>query len=95
MDPRTGLPVQGVLSVVVITGDGLSGDALDNVFYVFGVERARASMKKFSASDVIFFLPDSLKKWKMVRVRRQNIASGNTAIQSLSGDQDKTTEEPI
>jgi FAD:protein FMN transferase len=85
MDPRTGLPVQGVLSVVVITGDGLSGDALDNVFYVFGVERARASMKKFSASDVIFFLPDSLKKWKMVRVRRQNIAPGKTAIQSLSG----------
>jgi thiamine biosynthesis lipoprotein len=85
MDPRTGLPVQGILSVVVITTDGLSGDALDNVFYVFGVERARASMKKFSASDVIFFLPDSLKKWKMVRVRRKNIAPGKTAIQSLSG----------
>ncbi|MBO0726130.1 MAG: FAD:protein FMN transferase, partial [Blastocatellia bacterium] len=36
MDPRTGRPVQGVLSVVVITGDGVSGDALDNVFYVLG-----------------------------------------------------------
>jgi thiamine biosynthesis lipoprotein len=70
MDPRTGLPVQGVLSVVVITADGLSGDALDNVFYVFGAKRGKSSMKKFSASEVIFFLPDSVKKWKMVHVRR-------------------------
>jgi FAD:protein FMN transferase len=71
MDPRTGRPVQGVLSVVVITGDGVSGDALDNVFFVFGAERARASLKKFSASEVIFFLPDSRKKWKMARIRRK------------------------
>lgn len=70
MDPRTGWPVQGVLSVAVITGDGLSGDALDNVFYVLGVERGKASMKKFSANEVIFFLPDSRKEWKMVRVPR-------------------------
>jgi thiamine biosynthesis lipoprotein len=72
MDPRTGRPVQGVLSVAVITGDGLSGDALDNVFYVLGVERGRASLKKFSASEVIFFLPDPLKKWKMLRIRRNH-----------------------
>jgi thiamine biosynthesis lipoprotein len=70
MDPRTGLPVQGVLSVTVITRDGLSGDALDNVFYVSGAERGRASMKNFSASEVIYFLPDSRGKWKMVRIRR-------------------------
>jgi FAD:protein FMN transferase len=73
MDPRTGRPVQGVLSVAVITDDGTSGDALDNVFYVSGVERGRAWVNKFSASEVIFFLPDSRKKWKMVR------------FQSLSG----------
>jgi FAD:protein FMN transferase len=72
MDPRTGWPVQGVLSVAVITSDGLSGDALDNVFYVLGIERGRASLKKFSASEVIYFLPDSRRKWKMVRVRRNH-----------------------
>lgn len=80
MDPRTGLPVQGVLSVVVITGDGLSGDALDNVFYVFGAERARASMKKFSASQVIFFLPDSLKKWKIVGFNREDIEDSRPGV---------------
>jgi FAD:protein FMN transferase len=69
MDHRTGGPVQGVLSVAVITGDRLSGDALDNVFYVLGVERGKASLNKFSASEVIFFLPDSLRKWKMLRIR--------------------------
>jgi len=74
MDPRTGRPVQGVLSVAVITDDGVSGDALDNVFYVFGAERSRASLKKFSASEVIFFLPDSRKEWKMVRIRRKTYA---------------------
>src|SRR5262245_19413022 len=70
MDPKTGRPVQGVLSVAVITDDGMSGDALDNVFYVLGVERGRACLNKFSASEVIFFLPDSRKKWKMARIRR-------------------------
>jgi FAD:protein FMN transferase len=85
MDPRTGLPVQGVLSVVVITGDGLSGDALDNVFYVFGVERSKASMKTFSATEVIFFLPDSLKKSKMVRIRRQDKATTNPKFKGYLG----------
>ncbi|HKE04671.1 MAG TPA: FAD:protein FMN transferase [Blastocatellia bacterium] len=70
MDPRTGRPVQGVLSVAVITGDGTSGDALDNVFYALGVERSRAWLKKFSANEVIFFLPESGKRWKMVRIRK-------------------------
>src|SRR5262245_28403080 len=69
MDPRTGRPVQGVLSVAVITNDGTSGDALDNVFYALGVERSRACWKKFSANEVIFFLPGSGKKWRMVRIR--------------------------
>ena len=71
MDPRTGRPVQGVLSVAVITNDGTSGDALDNVFYALGVERSRACWKKFSANEVIFFLPDSGKKWRMVRLRKR------------------------
>jgi hypothetical protein len=70
MDPRTGRPVQGVLSVAVVTDDGTSGDALDNVFYVLGAERVRSRLSKFPASEVIFFLPDSHKKWKMVRVQR-------------------------
>ena len=70
MDPRTGRPVQGVLSVAVISDDGMSGDALDNVFYALGVELSRARWKKFSADEVIFFLPESGKRWRMIRLRR-------------------------
>jgi FAD:protein FMN transferase len=78
MDPRTGRPVQGVLSVAVITDDGTSGDALDNVFYVLGVERGRAWVNKFSASEVIFFLPDQDGKWKMTRVGSQPSADNES-----------------
>src|SRR5215471_13403370 len=78
MDPRTGRPVQGVLSVAVVTDDGTSGDALDNVFYVLGAERGRAWLSKFHASEVIFFLPDSRKKWKMVRVHSLSRSTPNS-----------------
>jgi thiamine biosynthesis lipoprotein len=71
MDPRTGWPVQGILSVAVITGDGVSGDALDNVFYALGPERGRALLSRFSASEVIFFLPDQDRKWKTARIGSQ------------------------
>src|SRR5215475_2563260 len=78
MDPKTGRPVQGVLSVAVITDDGTSGDALDNVFYVLGAERGRTWLSKFPASEVIFFLPDSRKKWKMVRVHSLSRSTPNS-----------------
>jgi thiamine biosynthesis lipoprotein len=68
MDPRTGRPVQGVLSVAVVADNGAEGDALDNVFYVLGAERSRAYLEKFSASGGIFFLPESGKRWRMVRM---------------------------
>ena len=38
MDPRTGRPVQGVLSVAVLTATATDGDALDNVLFVQGPE---------------------------------------------------------
>ncbi len=68
MDPRTGRPVQGVLSVAVGAGSGVDGDALDNVFYVLGAERSKTYLKKFSASEVVFFLPETGRRWRMVRL---------------------------
>ena len=43
MDPRTGRPVQGILSVAVLTDSATDGDALDNVLFVQGPDRARPS----------------------------------------------------
>jgi FAD:protein FMN transferase len=60
MDPRTGYPVQGVQSVAVVSRSATDGDALDNVLFVQGLERARAFVSKLPASlgvSVYFFLP--------------------------------------
>src|SRR6185503_12013284 len=56
MDPRSGLPVQGVLSVAVLTSTGTAGDALDNAFFVMGPERSRAFLKTLPATEAMFFL---------------------------------------
>jgi thiamine biosynthesis lipoprotein len=70
MDPRTGWPVQGVLTVAVLTSSGTAGDALDDAFFVMGLERSRVYLKKLPGTDVLFFLPDAKRGWKMVTARR-------------------------
>lgn len=67
MDPRTGKPVMNVLSVAVITDTGTKGDALDNIFYVQGVRKAKAMLKFYPATQVFFFLPEKGNRWKMIR----------------------------
>jgi FAD:protein FMN transferase len=57
MDPRTGHPVNGVLSVVVQAPTGTSGDAIDNVLFVEGVDRGRAFLRRHPDVDAAFLLP--------------------------------------
>jgi thiamine biosynthesis lipoprotein ApbE len=68
MDPRTGRPVRKMLGVAVLTDSGTAGDALDNIFYVQGVEKSRPCLRLFPGTEVLFFLSESGKKWKMVRL---------------------------
>lgn len=65
MDPRTGRPVNGMLSVAVITATGTAGDALDNVFYIQGIPWSRKSLPAFPVSKAIFFITESGGKWRM------------------------------
>jgi FAD:protein FMN transferase len=58
MDPRTGRPAQTVLSVAVLTGNGTAGDALDDVFYVQGVDWSRRYLDRIPGTEAYFFLPD-------------------------------------
>lgn len=69
MDPRTGRPVPGVLSVAVITDSGTAGDVLDNAFYVAGINKSKAWLRKLPATEVIFFLPSGSKSWRMERLK--------------------------
>jgi thiamine biosynthesis lipoprotein len=68
-DPRTGRPVPDVLSVAVVTGSGTAGDALDNIFYVQGIEKSREYLKRLPETEVFFFLPEAGKRWKMIRLK--------------------------
>jgi len=44
-DPRTGRPVEGMLSVTVIGRSGIETDALSTAFFVMGAEKTRAYCK--------------------------------------------------
>jgi thiamine biosynthesis lipoprotein len=67
MDPRTGRPVQGVLSVAVLASSGTAGDALDDAFFVLGPERSRAYVNRLDGIEAIFLLPDASHGWTAVR----------------------------
>jgi FAD:protein FMN transferase len=69
MDPRAGRPVQGVLSVAVVTSSGTAGDALDNAFFVLGPERSREYLSRLSTTEVFFFLPDAKLSWTITQLR--------------------------
>lgn len=72
MDPRTGRPVEGVLSVAVVTDTGTAGDALDNVFYVQGINWSRRALPKFPVNKVFFFLPEPDGRWRMETLMRNS-----------------------
>jgi thiamine biosynthesis lipoprotein len=70
MDPRTGQPVQGVLSVAVVSPSATDGDALDNVLFVQGLERARAFVERLPEPlqpSVYFFLPGDAGGYRLER----------------------------
>ena len=58
MDPRTGRPAQGVLSVAVLANTGTIGDALDTTLFVLGLDKSRAYVAQVPETDAIFFLPN-------------------------------------
>ena len=66
MDPRLGRPVQGILSVAVLTDTATAGDALDDAFFVLGPEGSHAYLKRLPRTDVFFFLPGPDRNWTLV-----------------------------
>src|SRR5207237_2406900 len=69
MDPRTGRPVQGVLSVAVLANSGTAGDALDDAFFVLGPDGSRSYVKRWPGTEAFFFIPDAMHGWRMVHSR--------------------------
>jgi thiamine biosynthesis lipoprotein len=67
LDPRTGRPVRGVLSVAVLTARATDGDALGDVLFVQGLDGSRAFLERSHGAEALFFLPKS-HGWKLVRL---------------------------
>lgn len=57
LDPRTGWPVESMMSVSVIAPDAALADALSTAFFVLGVEKALACCDNFPMVGAIFFPP--------------------------------------
>jgi thiamine biosynthesis lipoprotein len=68
MDPRSGTPVRGVLSVVVLANSGTGGDALDTTLFVLGAERGRAVLRASRNAEAYFLLPRRQRGWRAVHV---------------------------
>lgn len=70
MDPRTGRPVQGLLSVAVLSTSATDGDALDNVLFVEGPDRAGPFLELRRPTEALFFLPTPGGTWRLARLGR-------------------------
>ena len=68
MDPRTGRPARGALSVIVLATNGTTGDALDDALFVQGVEQAEALLRAHPESEAFFLLDDPPDAWRVVHL---------------------------
>ncbi len=53
IDPRSGLPAQGLVSVTVITSNATLADAYSTAFFVMGIEKTREFLKSKKEINVI------------------------------------------
>jgi thiamine biosynthesis lipoprotein len=70
LDPRTGRPAQGVLSVVVIAHDAATADALSTALYVLGPEKAEEFCAAHEEVAAIMVVPSG--RGETVEVRSFN-----------------------
>jgi thiamine biosynthesis lipoprotein len=68
LDPRTGRPARGVLSVAVLSASATDGDALGDVLFVQGVDAGRSSLGRVAAAEAIVLLPKPGGRWAIVRL---------------------------
>jgi len=68
MNPRTGRPIDGLLSVAVVTESGLEGDVLDNILFVKGLKESKSYLMRHPTVEAYFFLPVRKSDWRMVNL---------------------------
>jgi PelA/Pel-15E family pectate lyase len=68
MDPRTGFPIEGVMSATVIAKRAVDADALSTTLMVMGVERARECLRSRTDVRAILFYPHPEGRLEMMRL---------------------------
>jgi thiamine biosynthesis lipoprotein len=68
LNPRTGRPVRGILSIAVLTARATDGDALGDALFVQGLDGSRAFLERSHDTEALFFLPKPHGGWRLVRV---------------------------
>jgi thiamine biosynthesis lipoprotein len=71
MDPRAGGPVQGMLTVAVLSDSGTAGDALDDALFVLGPAASGALLKAVPGTAALFFIPRGTHGWHLVRAESE------------------------
>jgi thiamine biosynthesis lipoprotein len=59
LDPRTGLPAEGVLSATVLAPSATLADALSTAFYILGPEGAREYCERHPEISAILLMPST------------------------------------
>lgn len=57
MDPRTGMPAEGILMTAVISSSAAESDALSTSFFVGGVEMSRAYLERHPNLTALLYTP--------------------------------------
>ena len=74
LDPRTGRPAEGTLSVTVLADDAATADALSTAFYVLGPEKTEAFCDRHPEVSALVILPT--KSAQQVEVLSLNMPEG-------------------
>jgi len=53
IDPRSGMPVEGIAGVTVLSRSAVEADALSTAFFVLGIDGTRKALKRFPKSHVL------------------------------------------
>lgn len=91
MDPRQGLPVQGVLQTTLIASDSTTTDALSNAMFVMGPEAGQQLLATVRPSRGLWILGD-VKSQRWVRWQWQECAIDDGEQTLMSELQNVTAE---
>ena len=59
IDPRTGCPAEGMVSVSVVAKDAMTADALSTACFVLGVDRSKALIESLNNVEVLIFYDEN------------------------------------